>query len=72
MVRVFFYYFADLHIIVRGMEDADPESEEASIDLEGLDEHLYLASVPKWKPLTRAQFSNAQKYWPCNFHENKR
>ena len=54
------------------MEDADPESEQASIDLEGLDEHLYLASVPKWKPLTRAQFSDAKKYWPCNFHENKR
>ena len=59
-------------MIVREVKDSDSESEQESVSLEGLDEHLYLASVPKWKPLTRMQFNEAKKYWPCNFHENKR
>ena len=33
---------------------------------------LFVTEVPKRKPITRKQFDAAVKYWPVNFHEDKR
>ena len=31
----------------------------------------YLVKVPKWAPLTRQQYNEVVKSWPCCFHEDK-
>lgn len=32
----------------------------------------YTVKVPKWAPLTRQQYNDAVKSWPCSFHEDKK
>ena len=32
----------------------------------------YVVSVPRYPPLSRTQYEEAKRYWPINFHEDKR
>lgn len=41
------------------------------LDLTGLKGNPQLIQVPNETPQTRIQYEQAQKIWPCNFHENK-
>lgn len=47
------------------------EELQLRIDFTGLGP-LSIKQVCRNKPITRAQFESATKYWPTNFHENKR
>ena len=67
-----FFITADLHIVLTQEDNYRlSELQETLVDTAGLCD-FFVAEVPKWKPLTKVQFMEAQKYWPCHFYEDKR
>ena len=68
----FFFFGPELHIILKlGNHAVLAEVQEQLTGITGLDD-MFVAQVPRQKPHTRSQFVEAQKYWPCHFHEDKR
>ena len=64
-------------MLIKEVDDRDGDAEAFSHQLRQLDliqdiDHLTETMVPTHRPVTRKQFLEAQKYWPCHFYEDKR
>ena len=72
MGTFFVFCKIELHIVLDvGDSNTLVELQKNLADMAGLGD-FFITQAPSKKPLTRKQFLEAQKYWPCQFHEDKR